>query len=80
MNKEGTKMANETKEKEKSLYTWNWGGDGYNQTYAYSKKEALENAKKCSSSLYPTMCNFRRVGRSGSKAVEAFWKGYPLFD
>jgi hypothetical protein len=68
------------KEKEKWLYTWNWGGDGYNLTYAYSTKEALENAKKCSPSLYPTMFNFQRVGRSNSEAVKAFWKSYPMFD
>jgi hypothetical protein len=68
------------KEKEKWLYAWNWGGDGYNQTYAYSKKEALQNAKACSESLYPTICSFHRVGKSGSKAVELFWKSYPVFD
>ena len=72
--------ANGVKEKEKWLYAWNWGGDGYNQTYSYSKKEALANAKKCSASLYPTITSFHRVGRADSKAVVAFWKNYPLFD
>jgi|GEM_PF-4496343 len=66
------------KEKEKSLYAWTWGGDGYNQTYAYSKAEALANAKKCSEELFPTIANFRKVGVSGSKAVETFWKQYPI--
>lgn len=33
------------------IWIWNWVGDGYNWTKAASKEEALDNAKKISSSL-----------------------------
>ena len=63
-----------------SLYTWNWGDGGYNQTYASSTKEALTKAKEICEWLFPSLKNLRKVGSEGSKAIENFWNCYSIFD
>lgn len=62
-------------EEQPELYTWRWGGDGYNQAYAISKEEALEKAKEISPKLFPSLHNLKVV-----RDIEAFWANYPLFD
>ena len=62
---------------EKNLYTWNWGGTGYNQTYANSEEEAKEYAKNLDAELYKTMTNFRMVPK---EEEQSFWDNYPMFD
>jgi hypothetical protein len=58
-----------------NLYTWNWVGGGYNQTYAENKAEALKKAKEIWSVGVVDMSTFKLV-----EDEKSFWKNYPLFD
>lgn len=59
----------------RNLYTWNWIGGGYNQTYAETEAEAIEIGNSMTSNLEIDMKTFRKV-----EDVDAFWNNYPIFD
>jgi len=60
------------KKRTKKLYTWLWTSGGYNQCYAYSKREA----RKIGNSMFPPLrineSTFHRV-----RNTTAFWAAYP---
>ncbi len=64
----------------KVLYSWNWVGGGYNQTYAFTKKEALKYAKDMQKSGTPLIVDIKSVKRHNEKSAKEFWKNYPIFD
>jgi len=65
-------MAN----RKKALYTWNWIGGGYNQHYAYTKKEAMAYANTITS----LKVNLTTVNRCTSTQETEYWNNLPYFD
>lgn len=63
--------------KKKALYTWTWGGTGYNQTYAFTKKEALAEAEENGGTLFESLRNFKRCTAAQEKS---YWDNFPIFD
>jgi len=62
-------------ERKKALYTWLWIGGGYNQHYAYTKKEAMKYA--AASSLKVDISSFKRNNAAQEKS---YWDNFPLMD
>lgn len=62
--------------RKKILYTWLWIGGGYNQHYAFTKKEAMEYAT--------TMCSLKvdldTFKRCTTAQEQAYWDNFPAFD
>lgn len=65
-------------EARKKLYTWNWIGGGYNQTYAHSEEEAIEHANTMSDRLKPNMATFKCC--ETEREEKAYWDWFPLMD
>jgi len=65
--------------KKKKLYAWGWNEGGFNQTYAFTKKEALKYGKDLGdgvgTKLTVNLATFRLV-----KETEKYWDGLELFD
>jgi hypothetical protein len=61
----------------KALYTWNWVGDGFNQTYAVNKVEALKQAKKIWSTAKVELSTLKRHSKA---SAELYWKNFPSID
>lgn len=69
-----------TKPKSKTLYAFTFVGGGYNQVYAYTKREAIKKAKQefNSSTLTVDESSFRRIP---AKEVNSYYSGISrLFD
>jgi len=62
-------------DRRKALYTWNWIGGGYNQHYAFTKKEAMKYAT--SGSLKVDLSSFKRTNAAQEKS---YWYNFPIFD
>jgi hypothetical protein len=61
----------------KQLYTWNWIGGGYNQTYAFNKTEALMEAKRIWPSGQVDPSSIRVLN---DKEAEKYWKLFGTWD
>lgn len=70
-----TGHTNQQRKLTKKLYTWNWIGGGYNQCYAFSKREARKTGNAMSSGLVINESSFRLV-----RDEKSFWDNYPIFD
>lgn len=70
----------ETKEKQKALYTFNWKGEGSNQVYAHTKREAMEEIER----EFPgwgqkvDLASMRRV--TSKKGQASWYANLPLMD
>jgi hypothetical protein len=60
-----------------NLYVWNWVGEGYNQTNATSKADALAKAKI----IWPSgAVNPSTLRCLNAEEERAYWKNFPLMD
>jgi len=45
----------------KTLWLFNWNGGGFNDVFAFTKKEAIAEARKSSNTLVPDEKSFRKA-------------------
>ena len=73
-------MSTTNTTKSKPLYTFNWKSGGYNQVYARTKREALEEVKR-QFGRTPLEVNLKTLRRlSSPAAIKNYWDNFPLFD
>lgn len=61
----------------KALYVWNWVGGGYNQAYARSKVQALEEARKIWS---VGKVDIKTLKRLNDKEADSYWRNFSLMN